>query len=118
MVAAPQFGQMNFLGIQTKQTYAKDVYFSDVVAGLINFDSGGGASASSETFWTPPEAVVLRDVSIHTGLTDTTKIQIVRNGVPTGDIMRYIIQLDTLANRPKLNIPFGAGVKIASIQMA
>lgn len=118
MVAAPQMATMTFIGRQTGQTYSKDVYLSDVVAGLVNWDSGAGASANSETFWTPPEAVVMRDFSILTGMTDTTAMQITKNGVPSGNILRYANYLNTLNSRPPMMIAFPAGTKIGLIQIA
>ena len=74
MAAAPQLATASFVGVQTRRTYAVDVYLSDVAAALVNFDSGAGAGAGSDTFWIAPENVILTDFSIKTGMTDTTKI--------------------------------------------
>jgi len=115
-MAAPQYGLALFVGLKTKRTYSKDLYISDEAAALVNWDSGAGASATSETFWTPPEPVVLRDFSVHTGMTQTSA-RVARNGVPTGDTIRYAIHLDTLNNRPMLNIPFAAGDKVQITQV-
>jgi hypothetical protein len=116
-MAAPQYAAFQFRGASGR-VYSKDAYLSDVVAGLVNWDSGQGAGATSETFWTPPENVVLVDYSQVTGLTDTTKIALTRNGVNTGDILRYTIHLTTLAYRPVLRTAFPAGSKISAIQLA
>lgn len=118
MAAAPKSGTMSFVGIQTKRTYTIDVYVSDVVAGLVNFDSGAGASATSDTFWIAPENVILKDFSIVTGLTDTKKISIIANSVPTGNRLRYANFLNTLAFRPVLQIPFRAGSKVGAAEEA
>ena len=118
MAAAPQLATLSFAGLQTKRSYALDVYFSDVVGALANFDSGGGASATSDTFYIAPENVILTDFSIATGMTDTTKIAVVSNGVQTGNRLRYANFLNTLATRLALNIPFRAGSKIGFIQEA
>lgn len=117
MAATPQSGSMIFMG-RSGRMYSKDVYVSDVAAALINMDSGAGASATSEKFWTPPEPVLLNDFSLVTGTADTTKLQVTRNGVPTGDILRYAIHLTTLNNRPRLNIPFIPGDKVGALQLA
>jgi hypothetical protein len=114
-MAAPQYGCVVFVG-KSGRTYAKDVYFSDAAAALVNWDSGAGAGATSETFWTAPEYLVMRDFSIHTGMTQTSA-RISRNGVPTGDTLRYAIHLDTLNNRPMLNIPFAPGDRISITQV-
>jgi len=117
MAATPKYGQVTFLG-QSGMTYMKDIYRSDVAGALINWDSGAGAGTGSETFWTPPENVVIRDLALVTGVVDTTKLQLTRNGVPTGDILQNGPFVDSVATRPSLNVPLGAGVKIAAIQLA
>lgn len=118
MVAAPQFCTFIFRGLRTGLSYIKDAYMSDVVGALVRWDSGAGAGAGSDVFWTLPEDAVLVDYSQVTGLTDTTKLQLTRNGVATGDILRYAIHLTTLANRPALRVVFPAGSKIGGIQLA
>lgn len=115
MVAAPQYATMLFRGMSGR-TYAKDVYLSDTNNALANFDAGAGASATSATDITFPEPVVLEDYSQVTGMTDTTKVQLVRDNVPTGDMLRYAIHLTTLANRPKLRIGIKQGTRLTMIQ--
>lgn len=117
MAATPQYATMVFHG-QSGRVYAKDVYISDVAAALARFDSGAGAGAATDTFWSPPEPVVLRDYAQVTGTADTTKIQMTRDGIPTGDILRYTVHLTSLNNRPLLNIPFRPGQKVGAIQLA
>lgn len=117
-MAAPQYGECVFYGIRSHRTYLKEIYISDVAGALVNWDSGGGAGATSETFWSPPEAVSLVDVAIVTGLTAAFKLQLTRNGVPTGDMVREGPHTDSVATRPRLNIPFGQGDKIAAVQLA
>lgn len=114
---AATVGAFQFVGAASGRSYSKDIYLSDTANGLINFDSGGGASATTETFWTAPEPIYLTDYAVTTGYAQT-KLQIIRNGVPTGDILRHGIHLDTLNNRPRLGIPFNAGDKLAAIQLA
>ena len=110
-------GTMIFRGITSKRTYIKDVYLSDTDGGSINMDGGSGASATSPQDWSPPEPVVLVDFSVVTGAAQT-KIQVTRDGVPTGDMLRQTIHLTTLANRPALAIVFGARQSISGIQRA
>ena len=116
MGVTPTFGVMSFLGLASKMTYSKDVYLADVADSLIKWDGGAGSSATSPSDWMAPEPVVLRDFSIVTGPTVIFKIQITRDGVPTGDILRLSIHLTTLNNRPVLNIPFAKGSKISAIE--
>ena len=117
-MATPQFGSMVFVGLRTRQSYQKDIHLADVAAALVRWDAGAGASATSPEEWRPPEPVVLRDYSQVTGTADTEKLQLTRNGVPTGDIMRYTIHLTSLPLRPVLNIPFNQGDVISAIQLA
>ena len=116
--STPQYGAISFYGIMSKRVYSKDIYVSDVAAALVNFDSGNGASATSETSLQFPEPVVIRDFSMITGTADTTKLQLTANGTPTGDILRYTVHLNTLAFRPVLQTVFPAGARIAAIQLA
>lgn len=118
MAAAPQYATMTLVGLRTRKTYSKDVYCSDVVAAAVNFDGGAGSGTGSPAEWTAPEPIVLQDFSILTGMTDTKAIQLTRNGVPTGDILRYANYLNTLNSRPVLTIGFKALDRIAAIQIA
>lgn len=118
MAATPQYGTFSFQGLASGKTYTKDAYVSDVANARINLDDGAGASSTSENYWRVPEPVVLRDFSIVTGTADTTKLQMTRNGVPTGDILRYSIHLTTLAFRPNIMIGFAMGDDFSAIQLA
>jgi hypothetical protein len=118
MAAAPQYGTFSFQGIATGRVYNVDAYFSDVADALVTFDAGAGASATSPTSFTAPENLLLFDQAIVTGMTDTTKIQILRGNQPTGDFLRYSQHLTTSALRSPLRIGFRAGVEIRAIQKA
>ena len=117
-VAAPQFAIFVFEGLNTKRIYNVDAYLSDVVDGLGNFDGGGGSSATSPDGFTAPEPLVLKDFAIVTGMTDTTKIQVLRNNQPTGDFLRYAMHLTTASQRSDIRLGFGQGVEIRVIQKA
>ncbi len=113
--AAPQFGAMIFQG-RSGKTYPVDVYHSDVNDTLIRFDGGAGAGAATPDYWSPPEPVVLVDYSIVTGMTDTTKIQLLRNNAPIGGFLRFAMWLNTLAKRPILAIGFLPGHQVRALQ--
>ena len=117
-VAAPQFGTLVLAGQASGRIYNVDTYFSDVADGLVNFDGGAGASATSPTSFTCPESVLLVDLSIVTGMTDTTKIQVLRNNQPTGDFLRFTQHLTTSPNRSPIRLGFGQGVELRAIQKA
>jgi len=104
----PTYGTATFVGAQSGKTYSKDLYISDVAAALVTWDGGQGASATSPTDWIPPEPVVLTDLSIVTGPTVIFKLQLIRNSIPTGDILRLVPHLTTNSMRPPLRIGFGA----------
>ena len=118
MVAAPQYGTMVLIGLRTGRVYNVDSYFSDVVDALANFDGGAGASATSPTSFTCPEDVLLQDFSIVTGMTDTKKIQVLRNNQPTGDFLRFTGHLTTSPARDPVRLGFRAGTELRCIQKA
>lgn len=105
-----------FVGMSGRK-YIKDIYLSDTVNTPINWDGGAGASATSPLDWIPPEPVALKDLAVVTGAAQT-KLQVTLNGVPTGDILRHSMQLNTLANRTPLACIFGAGQRVAMLQLA
>jgi len=117
MVAAPQFGTMILRG-GGGRIYNVDLYHSDVADALINFDGGAGAGATSPDSYTPNEDVVLVDYSIVTGMTDTTKLQLLRGNQPTGDFLRFTQHLTTSAFRSPTSVGFRAGTQIRGIQKA
>ncbi len=118
MAAAPQYGTAVLKGLQSGRIYNVDAYFSDVGDGLANFDGGGGASATSPTSFTLPENCILGDFSIVTGMTDTTKVQVLRGNQPTGDFLRFTQHLTTSAQRSPLQVGFRAGTELRMIQKA
>jgi hypothetical protein len=118
MVAAPQYGTMTFRGMRTGRIYNVDVYHNDVADNQIRWDGGGGASATSPDSFTAPEPLILIDYAIVTGMTDTTKIQILRNNQPTGDFYRFTQHLTTSAQRSPVTLGFMQGVQIRAIQKA
>ncbi len=109
-------GTATFVG-RSGRTYIKDVYLDDVAGAPVNFDSGAGAAATSAEYTSLPEQCTLADVAIVTGAAQT-KLQVTRNGVSTGDMLRQTLHLNTLAFRPVLRIPFNPGDVIALLQLA
>ena len=115
-MAATQ-GTAIFIGRKSKKSYAVDVFLSDTVNTPVNWSVGGAALATTPETWTPPEDVVLVDLAIVTGAAQT-RLQVVRNQAPTGDVLAHSIYLNTLAKRPPLAIGFPVGGTIALIQLA
>jgi len=117
-VAAPEYGTFAFQGLRSSRIYNVDIYYSDVADALINFDGGAGASATSPTSFTCPEEVLLVDVAIVTGGTDTKKFQVLRNNQPTGDFLRHTQHLTTLPFRSAVRLGFRQGTEVRCIQKA
>lgn len=118
MAATPQFGQFTFVGMRSRKTIAVDAYISDVNGAAVNLDGGNGASATSPTYRVFNEPVVLTDFAIITGTADTEKLQITRNGVPSGNFLRYTLHLNTLSDRPALRIGVLPGALFSAIQVS
>lgn len=117
MAAAPQYATLTIVG-GGGATITVDVYASDVVAALMNFDSGSGAGAGSETFYKSPIEGFITDFSILTGMTDTTVGRLTIDNSNTKSTIRYANHLNTLNSRPKLAIPVHRGENIGIIQLA
>lgn len=118
MAAAATYGNMSFRGRQTGQLYPIDIYISDVAGQTLRFDGGNGAGAASTQYVTFGEPVILEDVAILVGGTDTEKFRVTANEKPLPHVIRYSLQLNTLNNRAKLNIPFQANTRISGFQIA
>lgn len=107
-MAAAQNAALSFRG-RSGRLYNIDCYFADAAGGLATFNPSGAAVAGSLTYWRCPEAVVLEDFAMHTGTTQTSAYCTEDGAVKNGAVLRFLTFLDTLNNRPKLNIPFAAG---------
>jgi len=110
-------GTAIFIGLLSKKSHVVDMYLDDVAGAPVNFDGGAGAAATSPEEWIPSEPVVLVDCAIVTGAAQT-KLQLLRNNQPTGDMLRQTLHLNTLAKRPPLSIGWGAGQRVRMLQLA
>jgi len=118
MAAAARYGTAVFKG-QSGRVYNVDLYVSDVASALVNWDSGNGATSTSLTYWKSPENCVLIDLSLASGLTDTTNVVMVSDGAQIpGARLRYANFLNSLATRPAINLGFRAGSNVSAIQVA
>ena len=118
MVAAQQFGTLYGRTIRGAPIMV-DVFISDVANEALKFDSGAGASSASQDFVTFNDFVHIYDLSLKTGLTDTTKVRLTINGQPVPSaILRYANHVNTLNNRPALNLKLRPGSRLGGIQLA
>lgn len=96
-----------------------DFYVSDVAAASVTFSDGvNAAGASSPKEYTVNGPCVLADVSIATGLVDTTAAVFVKNGTSTSNVLRWANFVNTLTNRITPRITFNAGDRISLTQLA
>lgn len=118
MAATPRYGTAVFKGASGR-VYNVDVYVSDVAGALVNWDAGNGASSTSLNYWKAPEVVTLGDISLASGLADTTNIVMTSDGAQIpGARLRYANYLNSLAFRPAINLSFRAGSNVSAIQVA
>jgi hypothetical protein len=92
-------------------TYTKDIYVGDSNGTQVNWDAGQGAASTSPLYWIPPEDVTMKDLIMAAAPT-ITRMQVTRNGVPTGDMLRVAAHTQAITFRPMLNIPIRAGSQV------
>ncbi|KKL87476.1 hypothetical protein LCGC14_1934340 [marine sediment metagenome] len=117
MYVTPKSATFSFLGLQTGVVYPIEAYISDVANANVRFDSGGGASATSAEFWTPPENVQLRDFAQVVGPTVAFKLRLSINGVNAPGLLRFEMHLSTLSFRPPLSLVVPAGGRFSAVQL-
>lgn len=115
-MVTPTYGTMTYR-CQGGSNITVDLYVSDVANAPVNFDSGNGASATSETFWMAPSGGAIIDLSFKTGPTVIFSFGILAGGARTRSTPRLANHLNTLAFRPQLNIPVSAGEQISMVQL-
>lgn len=107
-MGAAEPGTLYAIGKSGRQ-YVVDLYLPDAVAGLVGFNPSGAASSTSITYWRVPEDVFIRDVSVTTGTTAVGAVFNSSGAIINGAVIRYANHLNTLNNRPVLNIGVKAG---------
>lgn len=78
MAATPKTGQIVFKS--ARQTYAYNVYNPDVSGSPITWNLNGAAASTSDDNVIVPEDMDLSDVSVVTGIVDTTTLVLYTNG--------------------------------------
>ena len=119
-MAAAKTGAIHFIGLQSGLTYSKPIYSADVVGTLCRIDNGSGTPGATggADFCVFSEPVQLFDMSLVTGVTDALNLRVMADYAPTAHTILWSSMVDTLANRPKLNIRFKAGTRISLQQIA
>lgn len=117
MAATPKNFQMTLQGAGGQSV--KDAYVSDVAGALVRFTDGVNVAGSgSPTEYTFNSDGYIADISIATGLVDTTAASIVLNGTPTGNIIRWANFVNTLTNRTRPGVSFKRGDRLTIVQLA
>jgi hypothetical protein len=96
--------------------YLVDLFQPDAVNTEIKFSPSGKALTGSPATIRFPEDVTIQDISIVTGATATGGIVKTNGAVINGGALRWSIHLNTLANRPLLNILIPAGADMSILQ--
>lgn len=113
-MAAAQSFQQTFVG-KSGRTYNIMGYTADTAAYTNTYSSTGAAGATSLQYWRAPEDVVLVDFAIPTGTTQVSMVMTQDGATKNGCVLGFATNLNTLAYRAKVNIPFPAGALIGSI---
>jgi hypothetical protein len=116
MAATPKQGVIRFTGASGKQ-YQYSLYNPDVANGFVTWATTSVAGSGSVNFITAPENMVLTDVSVVTGIVDTTALVLWLDDAPERNtIIQWADIVNTLQNRsfPRLGIRAGRKVQLAS----
>ena len=100
-----------------KKTKNLSLYDTDVAGSFATMDMTAKAGTASLNFVSFPFGVSIIDIATTTGTADTTVLQLIINGVATGDIIDKTPYLSTNANRPplRIDIPAGARFQVKSL---
>ena len=112
---AASAGQLIARG-QSGRQYSVDLYQPDAVATAITFNPSGLALSTSPGTIRFPENVVITDVSIVSGAAAVGGTFKTNGAVVNGGTLRWAVHLNTLANRPLLNIAIPAGADMSIYQ--
>lgn len=80
MAATPKTGQARFLGLSSGKTLVYNIYNPDVSGSPITWNPNGAAVSGSDDNIICPEDMQLVDVSVVTGIVDTTSLVLYVNG--------------------------------------
>jgi len=93
-------------------------YASDAAAVLVKFDESKIAVAGSNDKIVLPNGGTLVDVCMTSDLATPTHIQLLVNGVPTGDILDVTAHLASVVTRPNPVLAIPAGAQLQAMQIS
>ena len=108
-------GTLTLLG-KSGRTYSVDLYIPDATATQLTFNPAGLAASTSPSTFRVQEDSTIIDVSIGTAPTAVGCVIQADSAPVTGGALRWANQLQTLANRQKLQIGVRNGSFIGALQ--
>jgi len=108
-------GTLTLLG-KSGRTYSVDIYIPDAVSTQLTFNPAGLAASTSPSTFRVQEDSTIIDLSIGTAPTAVGVVVQADSAPVTGGALRWANQLQTLANRQKLQIGVRAGSFIGGLQ--
>ena len=117
MAATPKTGLIEFTG-RSGQKYVYSIYNSDVAAGFVTWNRMGTAGTGSTNFITLPEDAQVTDISVVTGIVDTTALLLfLDDGAVPGKLISWANVLNTLTTRsfPEVKIRTGRKVQMQEV---
>lgn len=119
MAAAPKNLAMTIRNDSNGQIVQYDGYVSDVVGAFVKWAKAGTAAATSTDFITLGFPGTLVDISVPTGLTDTTKVLVWANdAIQPGTQIVYSQIVNTLTTRSFPSLKIGPNTKLQLNQIA
>jgi len=115
-MSAAANGTLYAVGKSGRQ-YVVDIYQPDAAATLMTFNPSGAAVAASLAYWRAPEDVFIRDFSIATGTACVGATFNSSGALINGATIRYANHLNTLNNRPPLNIGIRQGELLGAVSI-
>lgn len=101
---------------QSGMGYHVDAAVPDAVNTLWTFDSGAGATTTSQAYMQFPENVTIYDIAM-AGAPTATRGRFTVGGIPTGSTVAYAQHLYSLNNRPNIGLKVRAGSMIGIVQL-
>lgn len=118
MAATPKTGIVEFTGRSGKK-YIYSIYNSDVASSFVTWSRMGTAGTGSPNFVTVPEDMRLTDISVVTGIADTTSLLLFKDdGAEAGVLISWANVLNSLQTRSFPSFGIKAGRKLQLQQVA
>ena len=117
MAATPKVGSIEFTGA-SGQKYVYSIYNSDVANAFVTWSRMGAAGASSVNFITAPEDMIVSDISVVTGIVDTTQLLLfLDDGAVPGKLIQWANVVNTIQARsfPSFGVRRGRKVQLQEV---